>query len=220
MAETKVGNGFWNFSLVSFETQSRCIIEVLKLNQNWIWKFQLFSKQNYFNRNCTKMSSDQFTFCEKQKRKICSHFKMTYLSNVLLLTSGSGDPWPEHSICPPVLFENSTLCGGSWVNTGPCRSSSYVPAKKKNRIGIKTRNVMIAWEFYPFFSVCILMIDREERQKWSRNWFILIRCGFFVFNESNELKRGKKVWNFSIIIAHVWLVTGDIDGTIRELWPN
>lgn len=47
-----------------------------------------------------------------------------------LLTSGCGEPWPEHSICPPVLLENSTLCGGSWENTGPCKSNSYVPANE------------------------------------------------------------------------------------------
>lgn len=50
-----------------------------------------------------------------------------------LLTSGCGEPWPEHSMCPPVLFENSTLWGGSCENTGPCISSSNVPERFKVR---------------------------------------------------------------------------------------
>lgn len=49
------------------------------------------------------------------------------------LTSGCGEPWPEHSMWPPVLLENSTLCGGSCEKTGPCRSNSNVSESKYKR---------------------------------------------------------------------------------------
>lgn len=44
-------------------------------------------------------------------------------------TSGYGLAWPEQSICPPELFENSILYGGSFRNTGPCKSSGLVSEK-------------------------------------------------------------------------------------------
>lgn len=52
----------------------------------------------------------------------------------LILTSGCGEPCPEHSMCPPVLLLNSTLCGGSWENTGPCKSNSNVSKQQKQKV--------------------------------------------------------------------------------------
>lgn len=51
--------------------------------------------------------------------------------SALLLTSGCGLPWPEHSMCPPVLLENSILCGGSCENTGPCRSNAAISGERQ-----------------------------------------------------------------------------------------
>lgn len=73
-------------------------------------------------------------------RSIC--FEIQLYELILILTSGCGEPCPEHSTFPPVLLLNSILCGGSYENTGPCKSNSNVSARKENANRNETKILM------------------------------------------------------------------------------
>lgn len=62
------------------------------------------------------------------------------------LTSGGGVPVPVHSMCPPVVFENSTLWNGSCKNMGPCRSKSFTPINDKKQTLSKKKYFLDKWE--------------------------------------------------------------------------
>lgn len=104
-------------------------------------------------------------------------------------TSGGGLPWAVQSARPPELFENSSRCGGSCTNVGPCISKPPPHAVIKKIYLIKKRNIL-----KNFFDD--IWLKFMECWRWSR--FVDDCCQLFRI----ELPRKKVV---VVIITYEYL---------------
>lgn len=128
-AEPETIQSVWTreITFLVYNFHNPLVVQFLRKNS-----FGLFEIFRFINSNSTK--------CVRKncKELIIFFFFFVFCFVLFQSTSGCGLPWPEHSMWPPVLLENSILCGGSCEKTGPCKSSCIVSTKWGKIVEIAT----------------------------------------------------------------------------------